>query len=420
MGVRAKAIVIILSVIVLASGCVTAPQSDMEPHSAPNTSNDVLSPMRTPEVQGIADASNLFAFQLYRRLGPGNIFFSPFSIFTALAMVYEGAAGKTAEEMEGTLHLPANASLRREAFRTVLLDAENPTGLNLKIANALWVQRDFPVKKSYLDVIERYYLGYVEEVDFKQNPREAEKEINRWVEECTNGRIRNLVSGLSRLTRLVITNAVYFKANWSLRFNPNDTHNGTFKLPSGKTVLVPMMHRRGRFGYYETDDLQVLEMPYESDINHRFSMLIILPKKANGLGDVEEKLTPQFLEEIINSIAPQKVDVTVPKFKFEASYSLKEPLMEMGIREAFNRADFSGISGKPLAISEVVHKSFISVAENGTEAAAATAITLTAAAPPGEEQKYKVFKADHPFIFMIINRESGMVIFMGRLVDPEG
>ena len=413
MGVRAKAIVIILSVIVLASGCVTAPQSE---RTAPNTSNDVLSPMRAPEVQGIADASNLFAFQLYRRLGPGNIFFSPFSIFTALAMAYEGAAGKTAEEMEGTLHLPANASLRREAFRTVLLDAENPTGLNLKIANALWIQRDFPVKKSYLDVIERYYLGYVREVDFKQNPREAEKEINRWVEECTNGRIRNLVNGLSRLTRLVITNAVYFKANWSLRFNPNDTHNGTFKLPSGKTVLVPMMHRKGRFGYYETDDLQVLEMPYEGS---SFSMLIILPKKADGLEAVEKELTPQFIGELMDSITPQKVDVTVPKFRFEASYSLKEPLMEMGMDEAFtDRADFSGISEKPLAISKVVHKAFISVAENGTEAAAATAVVVTEVAV--EEGKYKVFRADHPFIFMIINRKSGLILFMGRLVDPEG
>lgn len=417
MGVKAKAAVIMLSFIVLASGCVMTPHPD-------GTSNDVLSPMGTPEVHGIADASNLFAFQLYKRLSAEysgkNVFFSPFSIFIALAMTYEGAAGKTAEEMGSVLHLPANDSVRRDAFRTALLDAENPTGLNLKIANALWVQKDFPVKENYLDVIERYYLGHVGEVDFRQNPRDAEREINRWVEEQTNGRIRNLVSGLSRLTRLVITNAVYFKANWSLRFDPNDTHNGTFKLSSGKTVLVPMMHRKGRFGYYETDDIQVLEMPYAGDVNHRFSMLILLPKKE-GLGEAEEKLTPQFVEKLINSITPQKVDVTVPKFKFESEYRLGRTLQEMGIRNAFSdKADFSGISEEPLAISDVIHKAFISVAEKGTEAAAATAVTLTAAAPPGEEQKYKVFRADHPFIFMIINRESGMILFMGRLEDPRG
>ncbi|WP_461865747.1 serpin family protein [Thermococcus sp.] len=415
-----KAVVILLSIIVLASGCVTSPHSETGSHTAPSTSNDVISPMRTPEVQGIADANNLFTLQLYRRLSVENsgknVFFSPFSIFIALAMTYEGARGKTAEEMENVLHLPDNASLRRDSFRTVLLEAENPTALNLRIANALWVQKDFPIKEGYLNVIKRYYLGYVGSVDFKRNPRGAEEEINRWVKEQTNGRIKNLVSGLSPLTRLIITNAVYFKANWSLRFNPSNTHNGTFTLSSGKTIVVPMMHRKGQFGYAETDDLQILEMPYEGDVNHRFSMVVILPKKAD---DVEEKLTPQFIEKVMNSLTPQKVDVTIPKFKFETEYHLGKILQEMGIKDAFSdKADFSGISERPLAISDVIHKTFISVAENGTEAAAATAVILRAAAPPGEEQKYKVFKADHPFLFLIIDRESGMILFMGRLTDP--
>ncbi len=415
-----KIAVIILSIIVLASGCVTAPQSQTESRTAPNTSSDVLSPMQTPEVQGIADANNLFTLELYRRLPSGrNVFFSPFSIFIALAMTYEGARGKTAEEMGNVLHLPSNASLRRDAFRTVLLEAENPTGLNLRIANALWVQKGFPIKEGYLNVIEKYYLGHVENVDFKQNPRGAEKEINKWVEEQTNGRIKNLVSGLSPLTRLIITNAVYFKANWSLRFNPNDTHNGTFRLSSGKAVLVPMMHRKGQFGYAETGDLQVLEMPYSGDITHRFSMLIILPK--NRLSAVEEKLTPQFIKELMNSTKPQKVDVTIPKFRFETEYHLSRILQEMGMQEAFtDEADFSGISEKPLAISDVIHKTFISVAENGTEAAAATAVILTAVSVSETEEQYKVFKADHPFIFMIIDKENGMILFMGRLEDPRG
>jgi len=320
--------------------------------------------------------------------------------------------------MMSVLHLPENDSLRRSEFRTLLLETKDLSGIELNIANALWVQWDYPIRESYVSVIRRYYLGDVREVDFKSDPTGAERLINGWVENETNGKIKNLMSNLNPDIRLIITNAVYFKANWSLRFNPSETHNDTFTLSSGERIMVPMMTRLGKFNYTETDEFQAIEMPY-ADSN--FSMVIILPKKKDGLKEIEHELSPKFLSTILSSFKKEEVEVTIPKFKFEGDYSLGKTLQIMGMREAFtDRADFSGISEKPLAISDVVHKTFISVAENGTEAAAATAVLMTVAAAPGTNPEYKVFKADHPFLFLIVDRNTGLVLFIGRLVDPRG
>ncbi|NJE62178.1 serpin family protein [Thermococcus sp. 21S7] len=417
--------------VVIASGCIannegtpTAPQNpSSETPIPPMTGNDVLDPTQTEEAMDVVGASNLFGIELYRELSRenGNLFISPFSVFTAMTMAYEGARGETAGEMAKVLHIPENETLRREAFRTLLLDAGRPSGIELRIANALWVQKDYPVREEYLDTIRRYYLGDVEELDFRGDPEGAERTINEWAEEKTNGRIKNLVSGLTPDTRLIITNAVYFKANWTLRFSPDATKNDTFTLPTGERVTVPMMNRVGKFNYAETDEIQALEMPYEGSRFSNFSMVIILPKKRDGLNEIEEKLSPRFLQGLLSSLKPEEVDVTVPKFRFEGEYQLGETLRGMGMRKAFtDRADFSGISEEPIAISEVVHKTFISVAENGTEAAAATAVIFTAVSAPGETPEYKVFRADHPFLFLIVDRDSGLVLFIGRLVDPRG
>ncbi|WP_297534511.1 serpin family protein [Thermococcus sp.] len=435
-----RILVLVLVFVVIASGCIagtqTTPTSTGQTSSQTitntthesmeqvhSTANDVLDPTRTDSVQAVVNASNLFGIGLYKELSGsgGNVLISPFSVFTALSMVYEGARGKTAWEMTGVLHLPKNETMRREAFRTLLLDAQRPYGVELTIANALWVQEGYHLKENYLRVIRKYYLGDVRELDFKGNPGGAERTINEWVEEKTNGKIKNLVSGLTPNTRLVITNAVYFKANWTLRFSPSGTHNGTFTLPTGKEVTVPMMTQVGRFNYAETGSFQVLEMPYEGSRFSNFSMVIILPKDANGLKEIEENLSPRFLKAVLSSLKPEEVKVTIPKFKFEGSYHLGKVLVKMGMKQAFtDGADFSGISEEPIAISDVVHKTFISVAENGTEAAAATAVVLTAASAPGQLPEYKVFKADHPFLFLIVDRDSGLILFMGRLVNPKG
>ncbi|MCO6040280.1 serpin family protein [Thermococcus alcaliphilus] len=418
----------IIVLLVLISGClgdVRYPHStsspvvshSTEPHfTPPMTKYDVL---KEGQEDPIVEAVNSFAFDLYKELAKdeGNLFFSPFSIETALAMAYEGASGKTAEEMERVLYLPEDNDTRWVGFRYLILSLKSPEGSSfiLRSANALWVQRDHPISEKYLWVVGEFYLGEAREVDFQGDPQGAAKEINAWVENQTSGRIRNIVSDLSPMRRLVITNAIYFKANWSSRFEASNTRNETFHAPN-ETVIVPMMHQTGRFPYFENDDLQALELPYEGE---RLSMLIILPRKGK-FEKVEGNLSVQFVENILENMHEEKVKVALPKFRFEASYKLRDVLMDMGMKSAFLVPDFEGISNDGnLAISEVIHKSFISVAENGTEAAAATAVTLTLAAPSGVE-KPKVFKADHPFIFLIYDRESDTILFMGRLANPKG
>jgi len=419
---------IALVLMVIASGCITSGKeaTSTTPPASP-VKEAKYSPTKTAsnstpadENLSVVDASNLFGIELYKELSGGeeNVFISPFSVFTALSMVYEGARGETAREMRAVLHLPGNDSLRRNEFRTLLLSITSPSGAEVDIANALWVQKGYPVRDTYVSVIRQYYLGEVQGLDFKGNPGGAERTINRWVAEKTHGRIRNIVASLDPNTGLIITNAVYFKANWTLRFNPDETHNGSFTLPSGRRVRTLMMTRLGKFNYAETDEFQALEMPYAGS---NFSMVIILPKKTDGLKEIEKNLTPKLLSTILSSFKKEEVEVTIPKFKFEGQYSLAKTLQGMGMRRAFsNAADFSGISDRPLTISAVLHKTFISVAENGTEAAAATAVVMVAGVAPGEQQKYKVFKADHPFLFLIIDRKTGLILFIGRLDDPRG
>ena len=417
---------VLIVIMVITSGCIaggkgtpTAPESSPAETSHP-TNSDVLNPVQTDEAMNVVSASNLFGTELYLKLSgeKGNVLISPFSVFTALAMAYEGARGETAKEMGLVLHLPANDSKRREAFRTLLLNMERLGGIKLTVANALWVQRGYPVRKDYVDVIRRYYLGEARELDFQNDPESAERTINEWVREETNGKIENIVGNLDPLTRLIITNAVYFRANWSSRFRPEDTRNERFTLPSGEKITVPMMHQLGEFNYTETEEVQVLEMPYEDS---SFSMVIILPRKMDGLSGVERSLSPAFIGNLLEKLHPENVSVAIPKFEFRESYPLSDVLREMGIRSAFtDNANFSGISEKPIAISDIRHKTFISVAENGTEAAAATAVTFTVVSVREEGQEYKVFRADHPFLFLIVDRESGLVLFIGRLEDPRG
>jgi serpin B len=413
---------------VVASGCIAnnegtstvSPNSSSKTFTPPMTKYDVLKEgQEKPVVEGL----NAFTFDMYRELSAdgGNVFFSPYSVEVALAMAYEGANGSTREGMERVLHLPGDDEARWTGFRYLILSLNPSNGpYVLSTANALWVQKGYPVNERYLWIIREFYLGDVRNVDFVRNPDGAAEEINSWAEERTRGRIKDLIQKgvLNEYTRLVITNAIYFRANWSSRFDPGDTANESFTLTSGEKVIAPMMHQRGTFNYTENDELQALEMPYEGG---RLSMLIILPR-ANSPAGIEGKLTPEFIRELREGMKPELVDVTVPKFRFEASYSLKKPLIDMGMGEAFSGgANFSGITdAERLFISDVIHKTFISVAENGTEAAAATAVIITAASAPGEEPEYKVFRADHPFLFLIVDRKTGAILFMGRLMEPRG
>ncbi|MBP1911606.1 serpin B [Thermococcus stetteri] len=393
-----RIVLLIMVLLVLTGGCLgeignpkptgSQPTShSSESHFvSPTTKYDVL---KEGQEKPVVEAVNFFALNLYRELAKNetNIFFSPFSIETALAMAYEGAREKTAEEMERVLHLPEDKDTRWASFRYLLLSLKSPEGspFIIRSANALWVQKGYSLRGEYMRTVREFYLGEAREVDFKGNPEGATKEINEWVEKQTNGRIKDIVSGLSPLTRLVITNAIYFKANWSSRFEATNTRNETFHAPNG-TILVPMMHQTWRFPYFENNDLQALELPYEGG---RLSMLIILPR-GGKFEKVEGNLSAGSIENIIENMREEKVKVALPKFRFEASYKLRNALMDLGMRSAFLVPDFSGISNdRNLAIEDVLHKSFISVAENGTEAAAATAVVVVGAASPGESRNIK-------------------------------
>jgi len=390
-------------------------------HSINNT------PINAVKFNNIVDANNQFAKDLYSRykLEDKNIFFSPYSISSALAMTYEGAKGRTAEEMQAVLHLPNDKEQIRNDFVSIYTEinkADKP--YKLTTANALWAQTNFPFYEDYFNTVNTYYDGKVTNLNFKTDTENSRLTINGWVENKTNDRIKNLIpkNVLSVDTRLVLTNVIYFKANWSNKFSAEDTRDGLFTLNSGDTVIAKMMHQTGQYNYAETNNFQILEMNYAGN---DLSMLIILPKE-DKMNTVDAMFTPEKLIEWKTSLETKKVIVTMPKFTFESTYEMSEDLKAMGMPTAFMpfNADFTGMynqtktDGENLYISAVIHKTFIEVAENGTEAAAATAVIMTSATAMPPTEIPKVFNANHPFIFIIQQKATGNILFMGRLSDP--
>jgi len=376
-------------------------------------------------VASVIDANNQFALDFYAKLrndkAGKNIFFSPYSIFTAVGMAYEGAQGKTAEEIQSVFHFPEDNTIRRSSIAAVinLLNREDAK-YELHTANALWIQEDFQVFNEYIETIRDFYLGKVTNVDFVGATEETRKIINTWVESKTNNKIKDLIpkGALNHLTRLVITNAIYFKGDWAVQFDELKTRDEYFEVAQNKRVNVPMMRKTDgtSFYYAETEDVQILEMLYEGD---NLSMMVILPKNRD-LETLENNLSIEKLNQWRDNLRKQEVDIFIPRFTFDTGYTLNTYLKQMGIISAFIPfdADFSGISEViDFHISKVIHKAFINVNEEGTEAAAATGIIFEITALP-DEPKIPVFRADHPFIFLIQERETGMILFMGRVVNP--
>lgn len=373
------------------------------------------------DVQAVAKANTEFAIDLYAALknGEGNLFFSPYSISSALAMTWAGAGGQTAEQMASVLHFASEPAYIHTGFSNLQkgLDAGGKKrDYELHIANALWVQQGYPLKREFTDLLDEQYAAGLRQCDFAGAAEESRKQINAWVEEKTRDKITELIAPgvLNALTRLVLTNAVYFKGMWASQFKKEQTQPAPFTLPDGKTGQVSMMHQKGNFGYLETKDLQVLEMPYEGD---DISMLIFLPKEKDGLKNLEASLTAQNLEQWLPKWK-REVLVWVPKFRLTSQFMLADVLRSLGMTDAFSAsADFSGMTGKKdLFVSAVIHKAFADVNEEGTEAAAATAVVMArSAAVPS----IPVFRADHPFIFLIHDKASGSILFLGRMMHPD-
>jgi len=370
----------------------------------------------------IVEGNTAFALDLYAKLRskPGNVFYSPYSISSALGMTSAGAAGETLAEMTKVLYLPENQDLAHvgfDALRQQLLAGAARGDYELNVANALWGQQGFPFRPAFLALTQKYYGAGLRQVDF-HNPEPARQTINKWVEQQTKDKIKDLFpsGSIDNSNRLVLANAIYFKGTWASQFQPNATSDAPFKA-NGTSNKVPTMHKTARFGFASGDDWQALEMRYAKST---LAMDVILPRDVDGLPALESKLTTAWLGETLRSLKSEEVIVSLPKFKATLGFDLTKTLAEMGMAKAFSaeQADFSRMSsGERLMISVVVHKAFVDVNEQGTEAAAATGVGVKLTAAPARQEP-KVFNADHPFLVLIRDTATGSVLFFGRVTNP--
>ncbi len=373
---------------------------------------------RVALTQRVVQANTAFGLDLYAKLragSDGNLFLSPYSISTALAMTYAGARGETATEMAKVLQFALPSEQLERTFAALTADLNvGKQGYQLRIANRLWGQTGYTFLRAFLHTT-REYGAELEQVDFARSPEPARHTINAWVEEKTAQKIRDLIAPgvLDRRTTLVLTNAVYFKGDWQSKFEAEATRDARFMVTPQKPTTVPMMHQRGQFPYGVAGDVEILELPYAGK---DLSLVVLLPRKTDGLADLEKRLTPKSLAAWTSELRQREIEVYLPKFKTASAFRLDQVLSSMGMPSAFSdHADFSGMDGKrDLFISAIVHKAFVDVNEEGTEAAAATGVVMSRMAV----MVTPTFRADHPFLFLIRDNRTGSVLFLGRIVNP--
>ncbi|MEN6369294.1 MAG: serpin family protein [Thermotogota bacterium] len=385
-----------------------------------------------PDVSGdaaaaLAAGNGAFAFALYGKIaaGDGNVFFSPFSISSALAMTYAGADGETEAQMADALHFDLAQDALHPAFNAVDLtlnsrdELEEPyegDGFELSIVNAVWGEQGFPFRDGYLDVLAVSYGAGLRLVDFSGDPEGSRTTINNWVSDQTNDRVLDLLpeGSVSAGTRLVLTNAIYFKAPWLDPFDEDNTKSESFTTLSGSSISLAMMHQTITALYAQVGDVQAVELPYNGG---KLAMLLLVPD-VGGFESFEEDLTYEKYEEIVGQLEEHRVYLGLPQFEFDYALSLVDALRALGMEDAFDpdAADFSGIDGAhDLYISNVLHKAFVSVDEIGTEAAAATAVVVDVTAIPGESVTLTI---DRPFLFVIRDIPTDTILFIGRVVEP--
>jgi serpin B len=379
-----------------------------------------------PDEAALVKGNSEFALDLYARLRArdGNVFFSSYSISNALAMTYAGARGPTATQMAAALRFPMDGERLHQSFAKVNRDVNGAGakgGAELQVANALWTQMGLATLPAFQATVKTLYGAGLTPLDFRGAPEKARMTINAWVEQQTRDRIKDLIPEgvLTPDTRVVLTNAIYFKGKWKYAFPEAATRNDTFTLSTGKTIGdVPLMSQQRAFRYLDGGSFQALELPYDAD---QQSMIVFLPRRADGLAELEKTLTAARVTDWLAQLAVRDVDVTLPRFKVTAEFQLKDALTDLGMPRAFSpgKADFSGIAtGEPLALSAVIHKAYVDVNEKGTEAAAATAAMIFATSARAPEPR-PVFRADHPFFFVIRDNGTGSLLFAGRLVNPQ-
>ncbi len=392
----------------------------------------ITSPVVSPsDLQALVDGNTAFAFDLYHQLKQedGNIFFSPYSISLAAGMTYAGARGETEKQMSEILNFTLPQASLHPAFNALALelakrgkDAEGKdTGFRLNVANATWGQEGFGFQEGFLDTLAESYGAGMRVVDFIDETEESRLTINDWVEKETEDKIKDLLPKgvINPDTRLVLTNAIYFKAKWANRFDTSridkgwTPEKGKFILLDGTELDVPIMSCIADFVHVAGDGYQAIELPY---VGRELSMVIVMPD-SGSFQEIENGLSKDKLGDIVRGLEKEDeyIMLTMPKFKFDSDFSLKDSLSVMGMENAFNpgSADLSGMTGKrDLAVSDVVHKTFVAVDEFGTEAAAASGALVHFQSAPTP------VKIDRPFIFLIRDVKTGTVLFLGRVLNP--
>jgi serpin B len=370
----------------------------------------------------VVDGNSAFALELYGRLKgqEGNLFLSPYSISSAMAIAYGGARGNTEKQIAATMHFDAGQKKLHAAMseiRRTLAGSAVAGKLELLVANGLWPQRNYDFRRDFLKLAQEKYDAAVDFVDFPAGPAAAAGKINAWIARQTKNKINRAVPPgmVTGQTRLVIANAIYFKGDWASQFSKEQTAPHAFWITPENSVQAPMMHQEHVFAYAESDAVQLLVLPYVRD---NLAMIVLLPRERDGLAEVESRLDAKQLGEWLKRLQPRSVDVLLPKFAMESRFSLKGMLAAMGMTDAFDeRANFTGMTARgPLFINAVEHAALVEVDEQGTVAAAATSFSIGCSAPPRPPSA--TFHADHPFLFLIGDLRTWTILFLGRLAHP--
>jgi serpin B len=415
---------LLLTFFLFLPACAAVPAKAQEVHS--DLPRDLSPQVTDADLAALVSGNSDFAFALYHQIAGGdrNLVYSPYSISIALAMTYAGARGQTADQMAQALSFTLPADRLHPAFNRLALElASRSKTENLKpdevfhlnVANALWGQTGYPFEQDFLDLLARNYSGGMRLLDFKKNPESARRTINDWVSSSTEKKIQDIVppGAINKVTRLVLANAVYFKAAWLNPFKPENTQPGSFQLLDGSDVQVSMMHWLGGMKFAQGDGYGAVELPYAGG---QLSMLLVLPEEGR-FSSVEAELNTGFVDAIVAGMQMEEIALSLPKIKFEwEADRLPDKLKALGMLLAFDPgADFTGISLRDdLFIGDVLHKAFVAVDEKGTEAAAATVVLMTASAAVQAME----FNLDRPFFFLIRDNPTGTILFLGRVMNP--
>lgn len=374
-------------------------------------------------MESLAESNNLFAIDLFKQIQSDseNLIFSPYSIGTVLAMIYSGSGGKTMEEMSEVLYFPSPELLDpvESGMRESMQETDTMRGTDFRLANAIWAQENFSFLPAYLTRVGKYYDAPLSLMDFVEpsNREKSRIKINDWVEEKTNNRIQDLIQPgiLDASTRMVLTNAIYFNGGWMFPFDKAATSSSLFHPSKQESIKTDFMHQARSYPYYEDEEIQAISLPYK---NNRMALMVLLPKSIEGWRMISHVISYERINLVISGLETREVQLALPKFKSELIVNLRQELTSMGMGTAFSRnADLSGMTGeKNLYIDEVIHKAFIEVSETGTEAAAATAAII--GLKSGLRDDPVRFFADHPFVYFLLDQQTGCIIFIGRFVKP--